>query len=90
MRKWRSQLRAALAGWPAWRLALAFLCSVCMWGVLACIALAWLAIFEVVDLRLGGLALAALALFLLAGILGAASRWDGEEDGVTRWFEPKP
>ena len=90
MRRLIGQLRAALAGWPAWRLALGFLCSVCIWGIQVCIVLAWLSIFDVVAVSVLGLALAAAACYVLACIFAVACRWSVDQRGDFRWFEPTP
>lgn len=86
----RAQLRHAVEGWPRWRLSLALIgTAVGLWGPLVCVVLGWLTIFGVLDLRLGGLALTALVLFLAGSVLRAASRWvDQDEDGEVEWFEP--
>lgn len=90
MRRWIAKLRQALAGWPAWRLTLGFLCSVCVWGIGVCIILAWLSIFDIVAVSIPGLALTAAALYVLAGIFALACRWSVDEHGDYRPFEPEP
>lgn len=85
-----SQLRGALAGWPAWRLALAALCSLCGWGFFGCVALAWMTLLGWVDVSMAGLALAAPAFLVAAGVLGVAARWRFRGGGgETGWFEPR-
>lgn len=88
--RWRSQLREALAGWPAWRIALGVLASLCaVWGVVGCIVVGWLAVLGVVHVPIAGIVLAAAALWLLGLVFGVASRWvDQDEDGNIHWFEP--